>query len=545
MGTFIIVAVVVLLLGLSVAVGFAAAWGRQHVSEDYFLASRSLPWFVVALAMIGPTMRLDLWLGMIGLTYMSGIVAGSLGWSLFLAVAALAWVVLPYMARKRLFSPAEYFERRYSRSARGTYAVLTIAMLFFGVLLPAIYMGGWVLDEAVGGVQHLPDTVPWTFFVCVALVAVASAAGVYGGLAAGAWSGAVQTLIVLVGGTVFSVAAVVQSGGLRSLMSQNGPGRLTLLLPQSAQNDLLPWMGVLALFFTWALWTVAASPLGLQRCLGACSEWDARLGSIVGGLLQIVVTLLFVLPGLAAWTKLGSHTDVVTAERSALHMLEITFGHSGIVPSLGQGVVSAGLFAAVLASISAALNGIATLWTMDITQDLLGRTASEADLVKRGRRATLMALLLGALLAPLLLGWEHSIIEFALETASLAGPPIAVVLIVGFFWPQAHGRAAATTMVLGSMVGAATWFIASNSDVAPEWMKPVTDRAGLTALASLLLLALTTFALPQGQEFYDPDTAWSRQKAAVPDAPPGIFANLGLWTGALLVAAAAVWIVRR
>ena len=54
------------------------ALGRQHISEDYFVAGRSLPWYVVAFSVAGLSLRLEMWLGLLGLTYVAGVAAG--GW---------------------------------------------------------------------------------------------------------------------------------------------------------------------------------------------------------------------------------------------------------------------------------------------------------------------------------------------------------------------------------------------------------------------------------------------------------------------------------
>ena len=175
MGTVIIVAVAAVLLLLTVGVGLAASLGRQHVSEDYFLAGQSLPWYAVALSLAGLSLRIDLWLGLIGLTCTAGIAAGGLAWSGLIGVTALAWIFLPYFVRKRLFSPAELLQRRYSPAARGTFALLAILFLVAGVLVPAFYAGGWVLAEAGLGVAvTTANGIPWVFLACVAAVALIS-----------------------------------------------------------------------------------------------------------------------------------------------------------------------------------------------------------------------------------------------------------------------------------------------------------------------------------------------------------------------------------
>ena len=136
-----------------------------------------------------------------------------------------------------------------------------------------------------------------------------------------------------------------------------------------------------------------------------------------------------------------------------------------------------------------------------------------------------------------------------LEVAAIIGPPSAVVFLVAFFWPRAHGRSAVATLVCGCLVGAVLWFIVAYGEVVPEWLKPVVTRGGVTGLASLVLLGLFTFVIPQSSnELYDPDAAWSLDLVTLPphesDADSGL-GNLWFWWGFLVVGSIAVWIVLR
>ena len=78
----------------------------------------------------------------------------------------------------------------------------------------------------------------------------------------------------------------------------------------------------------------------------------------------------------------------------------------------------------------------------------------------------------------------------------------------------------------------------------PEWLKPVVTRAGVTGLASLVLLGLFTLVIPQSSgELYDPDAAWSSDFRTLPpherDAGAGS-GNLWFWWGLLFVASIGV-----
>ena len=547
MNTILVASVVVVCLGLSTLLGLAAAWGRQHVSEDYFLAGKSLPWWVVGLSIAGTACRLEIWLALIGLTYTVGLAAGTLLWSNFLAFSLLVGLLLPFYIRKRLSGPAEFFERRYSPAIRAIFVLLAMLFMIVGVLAPSLFLGGWFLCETGLGIPV--DGLSWQLAACVAAIAVVTALYcVYGGLSAGAWSSALQMLIVIAGGTLLAVAATRQAGGLPGLVEKNAWPRLDLLL--SSRHATFPWTGVLAVWLTLSIWNTATNPAVVQRCLGAQSEWDARMGVLVAALLQIPLAAVILLPGLSGLAKVSSFTVTgLTIDRGALGMIETLFGRETVWGSLGLGLVISAVLAAVMSTVSAAATAFAGLWTMDVCQDLFRRNASEIELVGRGRRSTFMALLLGAALAPLLVLWDKGLVVFVLEVAAVVGPPVAVIALVAFFWSRAHGRAALMALVVGVLAGAGLWFVAAFGEMVPEWMMPVLNRAGLSGAVSFVLLVLSTFIIPQDpDELYDPDTRWSFRGIRLPGHERELGAgprSLLFWWLVLALLTAAVWVVFR
>ena len=292
---------VAVVLSLTVVVGLAAALGRQHISEDYFVAGRSLPWYVVACSVAGLSLRMDMWLGLLGLTYVAGVAAGGLAWGSFIGLTVFAGVFLPYFVRKKISSPAEFLQRRYSPATRGLFAVLSILFLVVGVLVPALYVGGWVLAEAVLGVPlTTANGIPWVFLACVAGVAlISSPAGVIGGSMAGAWGGAVQMLLAPSAGPCSPSWRPKTRADWPPWEANSRPN----LVAFASHHSVLPWVGMFAFPFTIGLWNTAVSPLAVQRCLGA-----QRMGRPVARSWRpapVGPAGVFVLPGLAAAVKLG------------------------------------------------------------------------------------------------------------------------------------------------------------------------------------------------------------------------------------------------
>jgi SSS family solute:Na+ symporter len=320
----------------------------------------------------------------------------------------------------------------------------------------------------------------------------------------------------------------------------------------SPRHEQLPWFGMAAIALTIALWNSAASPLVVQRCLGARSEWDARLGAIVGAILLLALPVVFVLPGLAANLKLGTPGNTgLAGERSALQLIAVLFERTNPLAAAGQGLVVAAVLAAVTNSVSAAVHAVSTLWTMDISQGMLQRNDSESELVARGRMSSIVTIVLAALLTPLLLLWNGGVFDYVLELTAILAPPAAVVFLVSFFWSQVHARSAVATLVCGCIVGAALWLLVTQAqaEAVPQWLGPVCTRAGVTGLASLVLLGLFSLAIPaSAQEYYDPGASWSLDLVRLPpherDAGSGL-GSLLLWWGMMFIASVALWVVLR
>ena len=478
-----------------------------------------------------------MWLGLLGLTYVAGIATGGLAWGSFIGLTVLSGVFLPYFVRKRISSPAEFLQLRYSPATRGLFALLSILYLVLGVLVPALYVGGWVLSEAGFNLPlSTASGIPWVFFACVAGIALfSSLAGVIGGSLAGAWGGAVQFLVIAIGGTVFAVVATQNAGGLASVWENNGPAQTSLLL--SSRHELLPWVGMVAFALTIGFWNSAVSPLAVQRCLGARSEWDARLGAIVGGLLLLVLPAVFILPGLAAAVKLGplGKRSLAGSERPAVDRNPFWAAESagrsragarGRGDSRGRHEQRRRRGPCRLDPLDHGhLPGPVAAQRLGIGVDRAGAAVEPDDDHRRD-------LARAACSWPGIRAFSTTCWKWRDHRPAGRGGVSRCV-----FLAHAHGRSAVATLISGCLVGAALWFIVAHAEVVPEWLKPVVTRAGVTGLASLVLLGLFTFVIPQSSgELYDPDAAWSLDLATLPpherDAGSGL-GNLLFWWGLL------------
>ena len=122
-----------------------------------------------------------------------------------------------------------------------------------------------------------------------------------------------------------------------------------------------------------------------------------------------------------------------------------------LLPTGVMGVLAAALMAALMGNLSSASNSIATMVSYDLVKRL-NPNVSDKSLVRIGRTATVLSILLGIALVPLLDRYE-SIFNGLNEIIAHMAPPITCVFVLGVFWPKASAGGAKWTMWLGSAMG--------------------------------------------------------------------------------------------
>jgi len=456
-----ILAVVAVYFALSLGLGFWVARGERNVADDYFLAGRKLPWYAVSMSMTGSNIGTEHFMGMVGTAYVFGLAPATFEWGNFIPYSILIWIFLPFFFRKKLYTIPEFLERRYNRSTRTAFACLTLFHMVIGVLVPALYAGGRILYEMP--LDATLEGFNWPFMGCVLIIAgVTAAYCIYGGLLSVVWTDVLQVAILVIGGVLLVWIGAQDVGGMTAVVETNrqaDASRMSLILP--ADHAVSPWTGVATFWLTLSLWYVGTNQFYIQRCLGAKSEWDAKMGVIGCGFLKVFLPLIIVIPGLIAFAKFGSREVTGLADdRVYVAMIKTFLSPEGLLGTLGplaQGLLLAALIAAIMSSVSSVLNSASTIWSIDIHQRLIDSSSSEAELVGIGRWATLITIVIGAALAPMLLYWKAGIFIFIQNVAALLAPPIAVIFLAAFLWRRAHGRAATFTLWFGMIAGAVLW----------------------------------------------------------------------------------------
>ncbi len=411
---------------------------RKASAEDYFLASRSMTWPVIGLALLASNISSTTLIGLAGAAYGTGISVYNYEWMATVVLAFFCVFFLPFLLRSQVYTLPEYLERRYDRRARVYFSALTIFLNIVVDTAGTLY-GGAIMLKLI-----LPE---WPLWQIVAMLALS--AGIYtvaGGLRAVIYTETVQAVILLGASVFIAFFAFDKAGGWNAVMAAVDPAKLSLIRP--IDDPGVPWLGLvlgvpLLGFYFWC-----TNQFMVQRVLSAKNENHGRWGALFAGLLKLPVLYVMVLPGTAA-ILLYPQLD-----RPDLVYPTLIFD---LLPSGLVGIVIAGFFAAIMSSIASTFNSAATLVTMDFVRPWKPQS-DNAALVRAGRITTIVLMVLAVAWAPQIQRFE-SLWQYLQAVLAYAVPPVCALFLVGMFWRGANATGALASIVVGLLGGAALFYI--------------------------------------------------------------------------------------
>ena len=410
--------------------------GHKKDSSDYFLAGKALPWWAIGASLIASNISAEQFIGMSGSGYALGLGIASYEWMAALTLIIVAKYFLPIFLKKGIFTLPQLLEQRYDSRIRIVLAVFWVFLYTFVNLTTVLYLSSLALTVVLGISM-------WQSIVGLAAVAVAYS--IYGGLKAVAWTDVIQVIFLLFGGLVTTYLALdaVSDGdgalqGL-TLLFKNAPEKFDMILsPDNPFYKDLPGISVLV----GGMWIANLSYWGcnqyiIQRALAAKSISEAQKGLVFAGYLKLLIPLVVVIPGIAAFVL---DADIQRYDAAYPWLL------SNLVPTGVKGLAFAALIAAALSSLSSMMNSTATIFTMDLYKPAV-QNISEQQLVRVGRIVGVSAMLVAILVAQPLLGGQEQVYQFIQKYTGYVSPGIVVLFLFGLFWKRASASAALWTAI--------------------------------------------------------------------------------------------------
>jgi SSS family solute:Na+ symporter len=264
----------------------------------------------------------------------------------------------------------------------------------------------------------------------------------WGGLKAVAWADLFQGLALLLGGIVIFFLGLNACGGWQEFASTNAD-KLQMILP--ADHESLPWTGVVSGMWIAILYYCGLNQFIVQRNLAAKSLRDGQLGVIFAGALWLLVPFAIVMPGIMAGQL---YADQLQKSDEAFPILI-----KNLVPAGMRGFMFAAIAGAVVSSLASMLNSASTIFTMDVYHRLLDPKAPQKRLVAIGRVATVIAILIGCLLAPNLAHPKFGgVFQFIQQNQGYIWPGIVAAFAFGMLVQKAPGSVGVVALLSGPII---------------------------------------------------------------------------------------------
>ena len=359
---------------------------HQKDAQDYFLASRSLPWWAIGTSLIAANISAEQIVGMSGSGYVMGMAIASYEWMAALTLIVVGKWILPVFLKNGIYTMPEFLERRYSPAVRNVMAVFWLALYIFVNLTSILWLGALAVNAIAGLDIQIAITALAVFALLYAL---------YGGLKAVALTDIVQVSLLVLGGIIITYMSLdkVSGGagvleGFRILTTQHPEKFDMILSPDNPHYKDLPGLAVLL----GGMWMMNVSYWGfnqyiIQRGLAAKSVYEAQKGIVLAAFLKLLMPAIIVLPGIAALVLVPGLEKTDQAYPSLMAMLPV-----GI-----KGLVFAALVAAIVASTGSKINSIATIFTMDLYRAVKPDT-SQKTLVMVGRIVAVVSVIIAVII---------------------------------------------------------------------------------------------------------------------------------------------------
>ncbi len=471
----------VIVLAYLVGIFALAQWvsrekaGHQKDAKDYFLASKSLPWWAIGASLIAANISAEQIIGMSGSGYALGLAIASYEWMAALTLLIVGKFFLPVFLRNGIYTMPQFLEERYGPKIRTIMAVFWLGLYVFVNLTAILWLGSIAVTQVTGLSQ---------FTALVLLGGFALAYQLYGGLKAVALTDIVQVSLLVFGGLLIVGISLDRIGGdagmlggFKTLLATHPEHFKMILTPDNPFYKDLPGLSVLI----GGMWIMNVSYWGfnqyiIQRALAAKDIAEAQKGVMFAAFLKLLMPVIVVLPGIAALMLVP---DLDKPDQAYPKMM-------ALLPTGVLGLVFAALIAAIIASTASKINSVSTIFTLDL-YNKRGKQHDEVHLVKVGRIAATVSIVLAIVTAKPLLGSFDQAFQYIQEYTGFFTPGIVVIFMLGLFWKRAN-EAGAIAAAVGSFALSIVLKLAW-----PEL--PFMDRVGLVFLLALALAVIVSLTL--------------------------------------------------
>ena len=374
---------------------------RKHnadaTSKDYFLAEGSLTWWAIGASLIASNISAEQFIGTSGSAFKEGLAIATYEWMAAFSLVVVAIFFIPVYLKNKIFTMPQFLSQRYNGTVAMIMAIFWLLLYIVVNLMSILYLGALAISNIAG----------LDLYWCIAFLAIFAIIITLGGMKVIGYTDVIQVLVLVIGGVVATYLALSKvselsgtTGWLNGLkiLHANAGDHFHMIFKRDNPNYMdLPGLSVLIggmLIVNLNYW--GCNQYITQRALGA-SLPTARSGLLFAAFLKLLMPIIVVLPGIAAYflyQKGMFHHEMMTAKG----VMDPNKAYPSIItllPDKLKGLSFAALTAAIVASLAGKANSIATIFTLDIYKKAINPQANDKQLVRLGKWSVVVAMALG------------------------------------------------------------------------------------------------------------------------------------------------------
>ena len=479
---------------VALAIGIWASKKAGSDTQSFFLAGRSMPWWLLGISMVATTFSTDTPNLVTDLVRQKGV-SGNWAWWAFLLTGMLTvFIYAKLWRRSNVLTDIEFYELRYSGKAAAF--LRGFRALYLGLVFNVLVMG----TVSLAAIKFGEILLGWEgWFTLLIACTVTIVYSVLGGLRAVIITDFIQFVLAMAGSVfaMFYILNLPEIGGIKNLiLHENVIGNLSFFPDFSDPNSWVPVMFVPFAVQWWASYYPGAEPGGggyiAQRMFSARDENHA-----IGATLLFNVCHYALRPWpwiIIALSSLIIFPDLKDIQSAFPNLPEDKLGHDVAYPAMLTllppgllGLVAASLIAAFMSTMSTQLNLGASYLVNDFYKRFINKSANEQQLVSAGRLFTIVSVCLGAGLGLTLTNASQ-----AFELLLMIGAGTGLIYILRWFWWRINAYTEIIAMITSLII--AYYFNFLNDSYA-VWIEIV-----IGAVLTTITWIIATFITPPEDE---------------------------------------------
>ncbi|MFC3812291.1 sodium/sugar symporter [Lacihabitans lacunae] len=475
--------------------------GKQTAdAKDFFLAEGSLTWWAIGASLIASNISAEQFIGMSGQAFQLGLAISVYELLGGVSLIIVAVYFLPMYLKNNIYTMPQFLSKRYNTRLATIMAVFWLFLYITVNLTSIIYLGALSLEKMTG----------FGFMTCAFFLTIFAIIITLGGMKVIGYTDVIQVVCLVFGGLATTYLALdllservgTGSGVLEglSLIKEKADSHLHMIFSPGQYSvhdgkggfiDAYKQLPGVMMFIIGGQFVNNLNYFGCnqyitQRALGADLR-TARNGLLFASGLKMIMPFIVVLPGLAAYVLFQENADpaivngitqngIVKPDNAYPVLLNI-------LPTGLKGLAFAALTAAIVASLAGKANSISTIYVLDIHQKFFQKEMTQAQTVKTGRIAILVAFALALMISPLLANFGQAF-EYIQVYTGYISPGILSIFLLGFFWKKTTANSALVSAILS---------IALSTLIAFVWPEfPFLNRMGVVFwICSAVMVAIS------------------------------------------------------